>query len=396
MSRRVLRLVERRTRAVHLPRADADYLLAHAAGVIDVQPGFAPRSYRLTPRGYVGFLDGPGVRFEISPKFPWPNLLMLLGLGHGVAHAGEPVSVAGGLLGVLARELADRIRAVAQTGLVRSYYEEDGESPFLRGRLRAAEQLRDAAARAFPDTFHVTETVFDLDTPWNRIPKAVASDLLARPDVPAPIRAELAASLAPLESVPLRPVADADFDVSAREPRAAAYNELLSLCRLIHDGFAAADLTAAGGTAFLLDLGRVFENYLARTVADAFTRRPGWEVEVQPRFELGATRGEPVVLQPDLLIRRRGMPGAVLDAKWKAPKPDPADLHQVLAYATVTGARHVGLVYPGRRFARRDLLTDGGRVRVSLFRVQVVGPADACRGSVSRLARSLSRAVKPA
>ena len=145
-----------------------------------------------------------------------------------------------------------------------------------------------------------------------------------------------------------------------------------------------------------MDMGRVFENYLARVVADAFARRPGWAIESQPRFELGATRGEPVVLQPDLLVRRRGKPVAVLDAKWKAAKPDAADVHQILAYATVTGARHVGLVYPGRRFARRDLLTDGGRVRVSLFRVQVVGPADACRGSVSRFARVLSRTVKPA
>lgn len=396
MSRRVLRLVERRTRAVRLPRADVDFLLAHARGVIDVQPGFAPRSYRLTPRGYVGFLDGPGVRFAIRPKLPWPNLLMLLGLDHRAAPAGEPVSPAGGLLGILARELADRIRAVTQAGLVRGYREADAESPFLRGRLRTAEQLRDAAAHAFPDTFHVTETVFDLDTPWNRIPKAVASDLLAHPDIPASIRAELAASIVPLESVPLRPVIDADFEVSAREPRVAAYNGLLSLCRLIRDGFAAADLTAAGGSAFLMDLGRVFEDYLARVVADAFARRPGWAVEAQPRFELGAIRGEPVVLQPDLLIRRRGEPVAVLDAKWKTAKPDVADVHQILAYATVTGARHVGLVYPGRRFARRDFLAGGGRVRVSLFRVQVVGPPDACRGSVSRLARVLSRTVKPA
>ena len=37
-------------------------------------------------------------------------------------------------------------------------------SRFLRGRLRAAEQMRDAASRAFPDRFHVDQPVFDLHT----------------------------------------------------------------------------------------------------------------------------------------------------------------------------------------------------------------------------------------
>lgn len=390
MSRRIVKLVERRSRELRLPRPEVDYLRAHACGVIDVQPGFAAGSYRLTPRGYVGFLDGPTVRFEIRPKLPWPNLRMLLGLADDdTAPAGEPAAPSGELLAVHARELARQLDAVSRAGLVRGYHEADHESPYLRGRLRTADQLRDAAARAFPDHFHVTESVFDLDTPWNRIPKAVGTALLAHPDLPPAVRAELTAALAAFEGVTVGPVGEADFDAVAREPRAAAYTGLIALCRTLRDGLAAADLLAGGVGAFLIDLGRAFEAYLTRGVRDVLARRRDWSVEAQPRFALGTVRSEPVVLHPDLVIRRAGVVRAVLDAKWKRPGPAPADLHQVLAYAALTGAPHVGLVYPGRRTARHELAAGG--VRVSLFRVQVVGPTAACRTAVVRLAHAACR-----
>ena len=80
MTRRTITLTERRTRAVKLPRTEAHFLLAHARNLIDVVPAFERGVYRLTPRGYVGFIDGPAARYAIGPKIPWPNVEMLLGL----------------------------------------------------------------------------------------------------------------------------------------------------------------------------------------------------------------------------------------------------------------------------------------------------------------------------
>ena len=391
MTRRTVRLVERRTRQVELPRAEVDFLLAHARHVIDVQPGSAG-AYRLTPRGFVGFLDGPGVRFDIRPKLPWPNLLMILGLDAAAPSGGAAIDPSAELLTVLTRELAARLDALGRGGFVGGYRDEDRESPFLRGRLRTADHLRDAAARAFPDHFHVTESVFDLDTPWNRIPKAVAAALLARPDVHASARAALAAAVRPLEAVSAGPLTDADFDAAAREPRAAGYNATLALCRLIRDGLNPAAPLEPGRGAFLLDLGRAFEEYLTATLADHLGNRSGWTVEPQARFVLGSVRGEAVVLQPDVVVRRGPAVRMVLDAKWKRPGPDAADLHQILAYAAVAGAARAALVYPGRRSARHDL-TAGG-VRVSLVQLQVAGPVEECREAAARLARFVRRSPR--
>ena len=387
MTRRTISLVERRTRVVKLPRAEVDFLLGHARNIIEVTPTFERRVYRLTARGHVGFIDGPQLRYAIAPKIPWPNLCMLLGLasdrGGDVAGA-ETAEPEGGLLGAFATEFADQLDEVVRVGLVAGYGEAEAVSTFLRGKLRTADQMRDVAARAFPDRFHIDEPVFDLHTPWNRVPKATASALLRRGGLPEAIRRRVEASALPLATVPDVPATEADFTAALSEPRVAAYRPLLEVCQLILNGLNVANPLGTAGGAFLIDLGRAFERYLTTALVLAFTERPGWVVDEQPRYTLGETD-----LQPDIVVRYNGSPRAVLDAKWKTATPEAGDLHQILAYATLTGADHVGLVYPGVKYGRAHCTTPDGRVRVSIFRLRVVGSADDLERSVGRLARAL-------
>src|SRR5262249_15973142 len=292
VTQRTVRLVERRTREAKLPRADALFLVEHFPHAIEVVPGFYRGTYRLTPRGYVGFVDGPTRPFEIGPTVPSPAVLMLLGLSASPFPVGTAVNPGSDLLGILGRELAARMAAVARAGLVCGYHDQDTVSRFLRGRLRTHEQLRDTARGRTPDLFPITDTAFDLDTPWNRIPKAVGTALPSHPDLPAAVRDEVASALGPFDPVPHVPVSEADFEAAARDLRAAAYNDLLAHCRVIHDGLSAAGATGERG-AFLIDLGRAFERFVTESVTAVFAARPGWSVEAQPRFALG----ESTVLQ---------------------------------------------------------------------------------------------------
>ena len=380
---RTVTLTERRPRAVRLPRAEVDFLLAQARHVIDLAPTFERGAYRLTPRGYVGFLTGPTARYVIRPKIPWPNLRLLLGVSS--EGAGEPQEPAGGLLAVLASAFAERLEAVTRAGLVAGYGEVPAVSSFLRGKLRTADQMRDAAARAFPDRFHIDEPVFDLNTPWNRIPRATAA-ALRRADLPRAVQQRVEAAALPLAEVAETPASDADFTPAQAEPRAAVYAPLLDVCRLILNGLTSADPLGEGRGAFLLDLGLAFERYLTEALRRAFAPRPAWRVEAQPVFALG-----PTALQPDIVLSRRESPWCVLDAKWKSTTLDANDLHQVLAYATLTGARRVGLVYPGRTDARADFRTPDGNVRVTRYRLRVVGTAEELVQSASKLARAAGR-----
>ncbi|MFO0796251.1 MAG: hypothetical protein U0804_02175 [Gemmataceae bacterium] len=379
MTRRTVVLVERRTRSVRLRPADAAFLRAHFPGVVEVNPGGRPDRYLLTARGVVGSLDAPHVLLTIRPRLPWPNLRLLLGLEPSAAGGLAPPDA--DLLAALATEFAGQLRDLAAAGLVRGYHNADHAAPYLRGRLRTADQLRDAAARAFPTTFHVTESAFDLDVPWNQLPKAVADALVNHPSLPASVRADVRGAAAPLESVPPVTPSDDVFDAAAREPRAGAYTSMLALCRTLRDGLAAAHGTPGTG-AFLIDLGRAFERHLATGLAAGLPA--GWAAAAHPGFPVGET-----VLRPDVLVSRRGKPRWVLDAKWKRPGPDAADLHQVLAYAAVTGAPRAALVYPGRRFARKVLRA--GALSVALVRLPVVGTADDVAAGLVRLGRMTAR-----
>jgi 5-methylcytosine-specific restriction enzyme subunit McrC len=386
VTRRTVVLTERRGRDVRLHRADAAFLRDRFRGVIEVTPGAGANCYRLTARGVVGTLDTPHARLTIRPKLPWPNLRLLLGLAPAFA-AGDALAPAADLLAVLATEFASRLRDATAAGLVQGYREADHAAAYLRGRLRTADQLRDAATRAFPGVFQITESVFDLDAPWNQIPKAITAVLLAHPGLPAAVRGDIAVAAAPLEGVSAVIPCDDLFAAAAREPRAAAYHPLLALCRTLRDGFAAADGTPGGG-AFLIDLGRAFERFLAGGLAEQFAPRPGWSVEPQVGFAVGD-----VVLRPDVLVRRQGVARWVLDAKWKLLGPDPADLHQILAYATVVGVKRVGLVYPGTRFACRTLRA--GPVQVALVRLPVAADAAGLAAGLPRFTTLLARARRP-
>jgi 5-methylcytosine-specific restriction endonuclease McrBC regulatory subunit McrC len=103
-------------------------------------------------------------------------------------------------------------------------------------------------------------------------------------------------------------------------------------------------------------------------------------------------------MEPDLVLRRDGMPIAVLDAKWKklGTAPGAGDLHQVISYGTVVGVEHVGLVYPGRRFIHDRIAIPGSTLHVHLVEVRVVGSHADCAASVDRLSRRLRRLGAPA
>ena len=128
---------------------------------------------------------------------------------------GATLEADGDLLAVLTAEFAERLEAVSRTGLVAGYGEASTVSPFLRGKLRTADQMRDAAATAFPDRFHIDEPVFDLHTPWNRIPKATATALL-RHELPTAVRQRVEAAVLPLAVLPDEPATDADFAAAIR------------------------------------------------------------------------------------------------------------------------------------------------------------------------------------
>jgi 5-methylcytosine-specific restriction enzyme subunit McrC len=120
----------------------------------------------------------------------------------------------------------------------------------------------------------------------------------------------------------------------------------------------------SGGIAvngFLLDMPKLFEDFVTTALREALVATYGGRVEGQERNYLD--EAAQVILRPDIVWKIRGSAVAVVDAKYKAEKPagyPNADLYQLLAYCTVLGLPNGHLIYakgneePARHVVRRS------------------------------------------
>jgi 5-methylcytosine-specific restriction enzyme subunit McrC len=371
---RTLALTERVTATVRLSPAAADFLLSGWRHAVSVAPTRRRHRYRLTPLGHVGVLPGPGFRLVIRPKIPLRNVFLMLDPAAPLPAAADATDPgpAGAFLDFLAGQLARRMGERTAAGLHRAYAERHDTGPFLRGRLDLAAQMRDPSAARL----HVVYDDFTTDVPCNRVPRATCERLLLVPWIGDATRAALRRALVGFEGV--------SSDTAASPPRTPeGYGPLLDLCKLLDDGLRPGE---SGGTqsgpAFLLDLGRVFERYVARGVVAV----GGSAVRVQPTSTVGGPDG--LVLRPDLVIEGEGGPSLVADTKWKRGPVAPADAYQLVTYAVALGARRAVLIYPGNQNGRRAF--DVGPARLEVRQLNVAGTPGACRRSLRRLARGLT------
>ncbi len=392
---RTLLLTERVSRECRLSAADVRYLLDRHRGHVEVAPTGRRRRYRLTALGHVGVIVAPSCRLVIRPKVPLQNLFDLLDPDAEVSVTEDRASLVPGsaALHFLASRLALLLAERAAAGLHRGYAERAQQGPFLQGRIDVPAQLQGGAGRK--DVIHSRYEDFTADVPCNQVPRATAERVLRSPLLGEEVRAALRLALQGYESVTAGPLGPDSFGATAPDRLTEAYRPLLDVCRLLAEGLDPGGAAgAASCPAFLLDMERVFEQYVTRGVQRAFAGRPAYSVAVQPRFVASRpVAGQPdVEMQPDVTVGRGGQTVLVVDAKWKRLKGAPLvteDLYQVLAYCTALGAGRAVLVYPGRRDRAWEYALTRAPVIVVVRTLRVVGPRDALRRSLRRLGRAL-------
>lgn len=391
----IIELTERVTSEVRLHPADVDFLLSHHRRHVRLLPTVQRGRYRVTPLGYVGTIVAPCCRLQIRPKIR-SSLLHLLFPGPAGA-IDDACAVAPGLgpLDLLAARLAELLAERTACGLHRGYAERAEQGPFLQGRLDVAAQLRRPGGAG--DRFHSTWDDFTPDVPCNQIPKAAAQHALECGLLDPEVAAALQRSLAGLANVTPYPIVGKSGAIAAADAPVAEYGPLLEICRLLVEGLERQ--AAAGDTsfpAFLLDMDRLFERYVTAAVRTAFGAVPAYTVKAQDLHVANRRRaGQPNIrLRPDVIVYRRHRPLIVVDAKWKAPAGTPrfpADLYQMLAYATALGVERIVLVYPGRKDAVADYRLRHSPVRLQIQRLRVSGSRVGCAHSLEKFGRRLRR-----
>lgn len=379
--------------------ADQGRLLA-ASGVVSAVPSpFRPGTWLVGAAGKVGAARIGDVVVRVKPKVPVSRLLFLVGYSvHGAAWQASPVDIdeSADLIPAVAQALWRQVARAVHQGLLPGYVTVEESSPVLRGRLRESAQL--AMHHGLPLPLEIRHDEFTVDIAENQILRTACERMLLVPRVDEESTRMLRRLLRDFSGV--RSV-DRGAPLPAWQPTRlnTRYHAALRLAELV---LRATSVDHGVGvvavTGFLLDMPRLFEDFVTVALKESLEPAFGGHVEPQSRHYLDVA-GK-VLLKPDLIWRRGGRAAAVIDAKYKAEKPSGypnADLYQLLAYCTVLGLRSGHLVYAaGNEEPARHVIRHAG-TEIICHALDLSKPADALITELAALAEKIAvKAQHPA
>jgi 5-methylcytosine-specific restriction enzyme subunit McrC len=368
---RRLELIEFKTQAsVTLSVAERDALRRLHPGIrVDPAIGSEGR-YDLTPDQRIGLVCLPTLVIEVRPKIPMSSVLFL------VSYACDAVSwfehhseyaLDLDLVEILAIMLARMVQQATRRGLLNGYQCEDESLQAPRGRILFDEQIRRHLGVSPP--IQVRHDLFTPDVIENRL---------------------LLAALAAMGQIPLRSQgtnrellrAQRLFGAVSRVhfPAPAVpevvftrlnchYRPAISLATLLlRSGSLDLGTGIARGSAFLIDMNKVFERFVRGALrADLETEAAAFP-ETPPRTYLD--KAGLVPLKPDLCLVKDRRIVWVGDAKYKrlpVGAYQNADLYQLLAYTVALDLPGGMLIYAadeGVKTAEHVVVKNGKRLRV--------------------------------
>ena len=228
-------------------------------------------------------------------------------------------------------------------GVLQGYLTREEALPGLRGRLREQDQLR--RRFGFPLPVEVRYDDFTVDILENRLLRTAAQRLLRLRAVPAPTARALRHVDALLGEVAVLPTTPPPVPITRLNEH---YRPALALARLVLEA-TSFDIGhgPVGGTAFLFNMFRVFEDFLTAALTRSL-QRFGGRVRPQHVAYLDAGDRRRIDVRPDLTWLRGGRCLAVIDAKYKSLDVSGIrhpDVYQATSYALALDAPHAYLVY---------------------------------------------------
>lgn len=347
--------------------------LAGYAGAIAMPGG---RTLEVLPK--IGSLDDPATRVLLM------RMLSAADVAPSLEETAAYYATSPNLIEAYLRFAADLALQQVRMGLVHAYRRMDQRIPVVRGRLLVARQLARLPERF--DAHLVRTDDFLADTPVNRVIKA-GIRWVARITRVTLTAAKCREAVVRMDAVAdyvgsTRALAESARQLSrsvALDRRQAHLGPLLKVLGLLANGLGAAPEAGveAPGPTLMFDMSRVFEALLAARLQRVL---PDCTVDEQAsyRFDLDSR----FMLRPDLVVRRRGQPRLVIDAKWKrigssADVMD-ADLRQAFVYARILDLKDAALVFPkldaDARVIQEVRVADGSGVRIHLWQVAIMAP----------------------
>lgn len=325
----------------------SEFLALQQSGFVAVTPMLDAGVYELAPVRKVGALLVGDRQILVRPKITDLNrLLFLLGYARDPGiWRDDPVDLIGAdeLLPGIAEAFARVASRAVEQGLLQGYRTVSERLPVLRGRMLAGEQM--TRLYGLPVPLAVEYDDFTVDIAENRLLLMATLRLLTVPRLSEAARRRLLRLRRTFADVSVLPrgMALPGWQSNRLNTR---YQPALRLAEII---LAAESFEHHIGdvrvTGYMFDMWTVFEDFVTTALSESLGQLGGRCVSQDP---LHLDQANQVDMRPDLVWYRDGQPRAVIDAKYKAEKPDGfpnADLYQMLAYCTVLGLTEGHLVY---------------------------------------------------
>jgi len=256
----------------------------------------------------------------------------------------------------------DEVTPLITQGLRKAYVPVAANQPYVKGKLRMADQIRQNAHHA--ERFAVTYADQTANLPQNRLLKSALHWVQPR-SRSTPNQSRIRQLLFALDEVPASErIADDLRAVWTANRLFSRYERALRWAEALLQGLA---FGLAPGSflslALLFPMGRVFEAYVAAGFRRYVTEG---EVAVQEssRHLVEDHRGaQKFKLRPDIILRQAGET-TVIDTKWKVLDAtndsgtygiEQPDLYQLYAYGKKYNASRLVLVYPATETFREPL-----------------------------------------
>ena len=382
-------------------RLDKDQLRALADAPIEVTSSpDADGAYRLKTSSYIGALNVGDLAVVIRPKIPIDRVMFL------IAYAMDPenwrkdafeLEKAPDVLEAIALAFAHRTRQAIQRGLLQGYRREEDALHTVRGRVRFGDQI----SRRFgiPLPIEVAFDEFTEDIEKNRLLKTAIHGLghtfIRSPATRQDLRAlRPAFSMVGLGSYRRRDLPEITYTRLDEH-----YRPAVELARLIIEN-SSLELRRGevAGAAFLVDMNKVFEDFLYVALGEALGLPRG-----QWKHEEGLTLDEAgrISMKPDLSWWPSGTAGNgsqpifVGDAKYKkleAPGFEHADIYQMLAYCAAADLPSGLLVYAGEGESSAHKIKHAGKT-IEVASLDLAGTPEEILAEIRRLAGHIEYSV---
>jgi 5-methylcytosine-specific restriction enzyme subunit McrC len=397
---RRLRLTEFVTeRAVALATEERDALRRLHPG-IRVEPTIGSQGrYDLTPDERIGLVCLPALVIEVRPKVPMSSVLFLVSYGcESVRWFDQYTELAHerDLVEMLAIMLARMVQHATRRGLLNGYQCEDESLPAPRGRILFDEQIRRRAGITPP--VEIRHDVFTSDIVENRLLLAALVAMGRIPHRSGTTKRELSRAqrlFGAVRRVQFQSAAVPDVVFTRLNHH---YQSVVTLARILLRS-ASLDLGGGGarGSAFLIDMNVVFEQFVRTALREALSAGHARFPDRPPLLFLDTAKVVP--LRPDLCLvadRRVVWVGDVKYKRLPAAAYRNADLYQLLAYSVALDLPGGVLIYAadeGVSAAEHVVMHDLKRLRV--VALDLSAPPKRILWQIERIAGSILLQAQP-